>query len=156
MKYLLGFDIGSSSIKTTLLEIISGKTVATAFSPSSEMPMQSLQPGFAEQDPDMWWNELMNAINKLHQQVSFNGDEVEGIGIAYQMHGLVCVDKEQNVLRDSIIWCDSRAVELGNKAFDAIGHAKSLQHLLNSPGNFSADILSWVKQNEPDLYEKID
>jgi|GEM_PF-3855484 len=96
MKYLLGFDIGSSSVKATLLEIASGKTVASAFSPSSEMPMQSPQPGFAEQDPEMWWNELVNAMNKLHQQASFNGDEVAAIGIAYQMHGLVCVDKDLN------------------------------------------------------------
>ncbi|HET6722523.1 MAG TPA: FGGY family carbohydrate kinase, partial [Chitinophagaceae bacterium] len=99
MKYLLGFDIGSSSVKTTLLEIGSGRAVASAFSPSSEMPMQSSQPGFAEQNPDMWWDELINAMNKLHQQVSFNGDEVEGIGIAYQMHGLVCVDKNLKPLR---------------------------------------------------------
>ena len=99
MKYLLGFDIGSSSVKATLLEINSGKAVASAFSPSSEMPMQSSQPGFAEQDPEMWWTELVNAMDKLHQQASFNGDEVAGIGIAYQMHGLVCVNKNLKPLR---------------------------------------------------------
>src|SRR5687767_12909369 len=130
MKYLLGFDIGSSSVKTTLLEISSGKAVASAFSPSPEMPMQSSQPGFAEQDPDMWWNELMNAMNKLHQQVSFNGDEVEGIGIAYQMHGLVCVDKNLKPLRPSIIWCDSRAVDIGDKAFEELGEKYCLKNFL--------------------------
>ena len=155
MKYLLGFDIGSSSVKATLLEINSGKTVASAFSPSSEMPMQSPQPGFAEQDPEMWWRELVNAMNKLHQQVSFNGDEVAAIGIAYQMHGLVCVNKDLKPLRHSIIWCDSRAVEIGDKAFEELGERYCLKNFLNSPGNFTASKLRWVKKNEPDVYKKI-
>ena len=155
MKYLLGFDIGSSSVKATLLEINSGKTVASAFSPSSEMPMQSPQPGFAEQDPEMWWKELVNAINKVHQQISFTGEEVAAIGVAYQMHGLVCVDKDLKPLRPSIIWCDSRAVEIGDKAFEELGEKYCLKNFLNSPGNFTASKLRWVKKNEPDIYKKI-
>ena len=155
MKYLLGFDIGSSSVKATLLEIASGKTIASAFSPSSEMPMQSPQPGFAEQDPEMWWRELVNAMNKVHQQVSFTGDEVAAIGIAYQMHGLVCVDKDLKPLRPSIIWCDSRAVKIGDKAFEELGEKYCLKNFLNSPGNFTASKLRWVKKNEPDIYKNI-
>jgi len=155
MKYLLGFDIGSSSVKATLLEIASGKTIASAFSPSLEMPMQSPQPGFAEQDPEMWWRELVNAMNKVHQQVSFTGDEVAAIGIAYQMHGLVCVDKDLKPLRPSIIWCDSRAVKIGDKAFDELGEKYCLKNFLNSPGNFTASKLRWVKKNEPDVYKNI-
>lgn len=155
MKYLLGFDIGSSSVKATLLEINSGKTVASAFSPSSEMPMQSSQPGFAEQDPEMWWRELVNAMNKVHQQVSFTGDEVAAIGIAYQMHGLVCVGKDLKPLRPSIIWCDSRAVKIGDKAFEELGEKYCLKNFLNSPGNFTASKLKWVKKNEPDIYKNI-
>jgi len=155
MKHLLGFDIGSSSVKATLLEIASGKTIASAFSPSLEMPMQSPQPGFAEQDPEMWWRELVNAMNKVHQQVSFTGDEVAAIGIAYQMHGLVCVDKDLKPLRPSIIWCDSRAVKIGDKAFDELGEKYCLKNFLNSPGNFTASKLRWVKKNEPDVYKNI-
>jgi xylulokinase len=155
MKYLIGFDIGSSSVKAALLDINSGKTVAAAFSPSSEMAMESPQPGFAEQDPEMWWRELVNAMNKLHQQVSFNGDEVAGIGIAYQMHGLVCVDKDLKPLRPSIIWCDSRAVKIGDKAFRELGEKYCLKNFLNSPGNFTASKLRWVKKNEPELFDKI-
>ena len=155
MKYLLGFDIGSSSVKATLLEINSGKTAASAFSPESEMPMRSSQTGFAEQSPDMWWKELVNAVNKLHQQTSFNGDEVAAIGIAYQMHGLVCVDKDLKPLRNSIIWCDSRAVKIGDKAFEELGEKYCLKNFLNSPGNFTASKLRWVKKNEPDIYENI-
>ncbi len=155
MKYLIGFDIGSSSVKATLLEINSGKSVASAFSPESEMPMRSSQTGFAEQDPDMWWKELVNAVNKLHQQATFNGDEVAAIGIAYQMHGLVCVDKDLKPLRRSIIWCDSRAVKIGDKAFEELGEKYCLKNFLNSPGNFTASKLKWVKKNEPDIYENI-
>ena len=155
MKYLLGFDIGSSSIKATLLEIDSGGAVASAFSPSSEMPMQSPHAGFAEQDPDTWWSELVNAVNKLHQHVSFTGDEVAAIGIAYQMHGLVCVDKNLKPLRPSIIWCDSRAVKTGDKAFEELGEKYCLKNFLNSPGNFTASKLRWVKKNEPEVYKNI-
>jgi xylulokinase len=155
MKYLLGFDIGSSSIKATLLEINSGKIAASAFSPSSEMPMQSPEAGFAEQDPDMWWNELVNAMNKLRQQISLNADEVAAIGIAYQMHGLVCVDKNLKPLRPSIIWCDSRAVRIGDRAFEDLGEKYCLKNFLNSPGNFTASKLRWVKKNEPEIYKKI-
>ena len=155
MKYLLGFDIGSSSVKASLLEIATGKIGASAFSPSSEMPMQSPQPGFAEQDPEMWWKELVNAVNKLHQQTSFGGEDVAAIGIAYQMHGLVCVDTDLRPLRPSIIWCDSRAVKIGDHAFKDLGEKYCLKNFLNSPGNFTASKLRWVRKFEPEHYESI-
>lgn len=155
MKYLLGFDIGSSSVKVALIEIANGKIAATAFSPSSEMPIAAPKTGFAEQDPDRWWQELQHALQKVRQQVAFQGDEVAAIGISYQMHGLVCVDKAGKPLRPSIIWCDGRAVGYGNAAFEALGEDFSLSNFLNSPGNFTASKLKWVKENEPDLYKKI-
>src|SRR5262245_25964576 len=154
-KYLLGFDIGSSSVKAALLEISTGKTAASAFSPSNEMPISSPQAGFAEQEPEMWWKELLNAVGKLQQQVSYGKDEVAAIGISYQMHGLVCVDKNLNSLRPSIIWCDSRAVDIGNKAMSELGEQFCLENFLNSPGNFTASKLKWVKENEPAIYQKI-
>ena len=155
MKYLLGYDIGSSSIKVALIEAATGKALGSAFSPSMEMKIASPQPGFAEQDPDNWWKELQNATEKLRRQFSFKPDEILAIGISYQMHGLVCIDKDLRPLRDAIIWCDSRAVEIGNKAFKEIGEEYCLKHLLNSPGNFTASKLKWVQQNQPDLYRKI-
>ncbi|WP_211345689.1 xylulokinase [Paraflavitalea soli] len=155
MKYLLGFDIGSSSVKAALIEIANGKLAATAFSPAEEMPIDAPKAGFAEQDPDRWWKELQHALQKLRQQVAFQGDEVAAIGISYQMHGLVCVDKAGKPLRPSIIWCDGRAVTYGNKAFEALGEDFSLSNFLNSPGNFTASKLKWVKENEPDTYKKI-
>jgi len=155
-KYLLGIDIGSSSIKTALVDIDTGVPAASAFSPAAEMEMISDRPGFAEQDPDQWWQELVNSIALLRKQVPFSGADIAAIGISYQMHGLVCLDKNQRPVRHTIIWCDSRAVEIGNRAFHSLGEAYCLGHFLNSPGNFTASKLKWVKDNEPSVYEKID
>lgn len=155
MKYTIGYDLGSSSVKAALLDIETGKCLATAVSPAQEMPMQAPVAGWAEQDPELWWQEVQNATHMLQRKFPFDITLVAGIGIAYQMHGLVCVDKEQRVLRPSIIWCDSRAVEIGNEAFESLGHNWSLQYLLNSPGNFTASKLRWVQQYEPQIYERI-
>jgi xylulokinase len=154
-KYLLGIDIGSSSVKTALLDIDSGEPAASAFSPANEMPMISTQPGFAEQDPEVWWNELINSLALLRKDHPFKGEDIEAIGISYQMHGLVCLDKNNQPVRNSIIWCDSRAVEIGNKAFKSLGESYCLSNLLNSPGNFTASKLKWVKDNEPQVYERV-
>jgi xylulokinase len=153
---LLGIDIGTSSIKVSIVDAQTQNCVATVQYPDSETGITSLQKGWAEQSPEMWWENVQQAILKAHATKKYNPADIKAIGIAYQMHGLVCVDKEQRVLRDSIIWCDSRAVEIGNRAFDAIGHERSLQHLLNSPGNFTAAKLAWVKENEPATFALID
>ena len=153
---LLGIDVGTSSIKVAIVDAHSQQCITTAQYPEAETPITSLQKGWAEQDPEIWWENVQLAILKAHATNEYNPADIGAIGIAYQMHGLVCVDKNKQVLRDSIIWCDSRAVEIGNKAFDAIGHEKSLQHLLNSPGNFTASKLAWVKENEPERYALID
>lgn len=155
MQYLIGYDIGSSSVKAALLDAGTGKCLATAVSPDREMPMQAPRAGWAEQDPELWWQEVQHATALLRKQHAFNGNAVAGIGIAYQMHGLVCVDEAQRVLRPSIIWCDSRAVETGDEAFAKLGHSWCLQHLLNSPGNFTASKLRWVQQHEPGTYKRI-
>ncbi|WP_316786701.1 xylulokinase [Pedobacter frigiditerrae] len=154
--YLLGIDVGTSSIKVAVVDIQTQKSVATVQYPEEETAIKSIQPGWAEQSPMDWWHNAQQAILKVNALDLFDPKSIKAIGIAYQMHGLVAVDKEQEVLRDSIIWCDSRAVALGEKAFDAIGHEKSLENLLNSPGNFTASKLAWVKNNEPAIYEKID
>jgi xylulokinase len=153
---LLGIDIGTSSIKVSVVDAASQKAIASAHYPETETGIIALKPGWAEQSPDMWWEHVQLAILKLHAQRKYDPADIGAIGIAYQMHGLVCVDKKQQVLRNSIIWCDSRAVDLGNKAFDEIGKDKCLLHLLNSPGNFTASKLAWVKQNEPAIYDQID
>ena len=154
--YLLGYDIGSSSVKASLVDAQSGKCVATAFYPKHEATIISRQPGWAEQDPFIWMGHVKMATDDVLQQMAgLNPKDIKAIGISYQMHGLVCVDKEMNVLRPSIIWCDSRAVPYGQKAFQALGEKWCLEHLLNSPGNFTAAKLAWVKENEPDLYKRI-
>lgn len=154
MKYLLGYDLGSSSVKAALLEADSGRPLASAFSPASEMRIHSPHPGFAEQDPGQWWQELILATRLLHKKFPFDKHEIGAIGISYQMHGLVCIDKNARPLRPAIIWCDSRAVKYGSEAFDQLGHAFCLEHFLNSPGNFTASKLKWVKENEPEIYTK--
>lgn len=156
MKYLLGYDIGSSSVKAALLEIETGNCVASAFSPENEMDIHAPAPGFAEQDPERWWKELAHATHLLQQKYTFDGNEVAAIGISYQMHGLVCLDKEGNVLRPAIIWCDSRAVSIGVAAEKKLGNDYVQHHLLNAPGNFTASKLKWVKDNEPEIYKRID
>jgi xylulokinase len=153
--YLLGYDIGSSSIKASLIEIGTGRTAASATSPQTEMEISSRKPGWAEQQPDQWWEHVKLATAALRAEKGIDLREVKAIGISYQMHGLVMVDDRKRVLAPSIIWCDSRAVKTGQKAFEAIGSKKCLRYLLNSPGNFTASKLKWVKDNTPDVYKKI-
>lgn len=154
-QYLLGFDVGSSSVKASLVDIESGQCAATAFYPEHEAPIKAVKAGWAEQDPQMWWDNAKLSLKKIMAEAGAKGEQVKAIGISYQMHGLVCVDKNQEVLRDAIIWCDSRAVPYGERAFNNLGADKCLGHLLNSPGNFTAAKLAWVKENEPALYDKI-
>lgn len=154
-QFLLGLDIGSSSVKASLVDTDSGTTIASAQSPSEEMAMAAPFPGWAEQEPDLWWEHARKSIQSCLSKAGGKSDSVAAIGISYQMHGLVIVDKNLKSLRPSIIWCDSRAVEIGNKAQQALGQEYCLSHLLNSPGNFTASKLKWVQDNEPAIYEKI-
>ena len=153
--YLLGYDIGSSSVKASLVNAETGKCIASSFYPKTEAKIIAVHPGWAEQEPQMWWENLKLATQAVLFESKINATDIKAIGISYQMHGLVCVDKEQNVLRPSIIWCDSRAVPYGQKAFESLGEKYCLSHLLNSPGNFTASKLAWIKENEPELFAKI-
>ena len=152
---LLGIDLGSSSVKASVIDGDSGKCLVTAFSPNDEMKIIALKPGWAEQDPEIWWTNLKVAINECTKKLGKQKDKIGAIGISYQMHGLVTVDKNNKVLRNSIIWCDSRAVVFGEKALASLGNDFCYSHLLNSPGNFTASKLAWVKQNEPEVFSKI-
>ncbi|HEY8783387.1 MAG TPA: FGGY family carbohydrate kinase [Mucilaginibacter sp.] len=152
---LLGIDIGTSSVKVSVVDAETQKVIASAQYPDEESPIVVLQPGWAEQSPDMWWEQTQKAIELCNKAALYDPNNIAAIGIAYQMHGLVLVDKDQQVLRNSIIWCDSRAVEIGDKAFETIGEEHCLSHLLNSPGNFTASKLAWVKENEPAIYSRI-
>ncbi|MES1220218.1 MAG: FGGY family carbohydrate kinase [Bacteroidota bacterium] len=152
----LGIDLGTSSIKVSVVDADTQQCVCSVQYPETETPIISKKSGWAEQSPDEWWHNVQQAILKANASKKYNPQDIAAIGIAYQMHGLVIVDKQQKVLRDSIIWCDSRAVSIGDKAFDKIGSDKSLSHLLNSPGNFTASKLAWVKENEPTIYAQVD
>lgn len=151
--YSLGIDIGSSSVKISLLDIASGRCVASSTNPKSEAPIKAVMPGWAEQAPSMWWDFICAGIDELRS--GYDLSKVDCIGVTYQMHGLVAVDKDIKPVRDSIIWCDSRAVGIGAEALENIGYERCMEHLLNSPGNFTASKLAWVKRNEPELYSRI-
>jgi len=151
----LGYDVGSSSIKAAIIEIETGKLLANQFYPKEEMKIDSPKPGWAEQNPETWWDYIKILTKEILKENRIDGAAIESIGISYQMHGLVLVDNNKNVIRPSIIWCDSRAVDIGNKAFKKIGNEKCLKNMLNSPGNFTASKLRWVKENEPAKFKKI-
>lgn len=153
--YFLGFDIGSSSVKVSLVEALTGNCLSSAFYPKQEMPIIAKRIGWAEQEPEQWWSNLKMALAEVIASSAVDAKAIKAIGISYQMHGLVVVDKNKNVLRPAIIWCDSRATTIGQQAFDAIGPEHCLSHLLNSPGNFTASKLRWIRENEPEVYDKI-
>lgn len=151
----LGIDLGSSSVKVSLVDGESGAVLAKSFAPESEAPIIAVRNGWAEQNPDDWWSYLKEALQSALSSPKISANDIQAIGITYQMHGLVLVDKDLQVLRPSIIWCDSRAVPYGGKAFETLGHDYCLRHLLNSPGNFTVAKLAWVKEHEPDIFGRV-
>ena len=153
--YLLGYDIGSSSVNAALVDATTGVCVASDFYPKTEAPIKALRQGWAEQNPESWWTYLKEATASILAKSKVNPSDIKAIGISYQMHGLVLLDKDDKVIRDALIWCDSRGVPYGEKAFNDLGAEKTLSHLLNSPGNFTASKLQWVKQEEPESFDKI-
>lgn len=153
--YYIGYDIGSSSVKAAIVEAETGKKIIVLNEPQNEMEIVSLHADWAEQDPEMWWKYICKATKRAIREANIDASKIVGVGISYQMHGLVIVDQAGKALRNSIIWCDSRAVEIGNQAYAEIGQEKCMEHLLNSPGNFTASKLKWVKENEPEVYNKI-
>ena len=155
MKYTIGYDIGSSSVKIALVEADTNKSIAVVTEPQDEMPIQAEKAHWAEQNPQMWWDHLCTGTQRILKENSLHSSQILAVGISYQMHGLVVLDKHKELLRDSIIWCDSRAVNIGEKAAEEIGEAKFGAHLFNAPGNFTASKLKWVKENEPELYSKV-
>lgn len=155
MKYTLGIDLGSSSIKVAIINVKDGIAVASSKYPETEMEIQAPQPSWAEQSPDFWWSCTLKAIEQACNKSKIESNQIGAIGISYQMHGLVTIDLEGKVNRPSIIWCDSRATDIGSKASQQLTKSERAS-LLNSYGNFTASKLAWVKENEPELYEAID
>lgn len=153
--FYLGLDLGSSSIKAALINAKTHNNIGIVQYPEVEMAIMSTEPNWAEQFPNIWWKNTKEVLELLYKKTGVPLSEIEGVGISYQMHGLVLVDEHQEALRPSIIWCDSRAVDIGNRLFEQFGRERSQEHLLNSPGNFTFSKLVWVKENEPEIFSKI-
>ena len=153
--YYIGFDIGSSSVKVAIVDAFSGKKIITVHEPENEMKIKSVDPNWAEQDPNTWWKHTCEATKRAISESGVDASKITGIGISYQMHGLVVVNSQGEPLRDAIIWCDSRAIEIGNKAFEELGNDTCISHFLNSPGNFTASKLKWVFDNEKETAAQI-
>jgi len=153
--YYIGYDLGSSSVKVAIVNAQTGQKIISLNEPKNEMEITAIHADWAEQNPDIWWQHVCTATKRAISEANIDATKITGIGISYQMHGLVVVDKQGKPLRNSIIWCDSRAVQIGEDAFTSIGEEKCANSLLNSPGNFTASKLKWVKDNEPDVYANI-
>lgn len=152
--YFLGIDLGSSSIKLSVLDGEKGLTLCSVKVPENEMEIEAPKFGWAEQDPIKWWEYVKQGFRLLKEKNNIDLKKIKGIGIAYQMHGLVLTDDKLNPVRPSIIWCDSRAVGIGNKVYEALGAEVCQSQILGSPGNFTASKLKWVKDNEPEVFKK--
>ncbi|MCD4735285.1 MAG: carbohydrate kinase [Bacteroidales bacterium] len=151
----LGLDIGSSSIKASLFDAGEGVSLGWVNYPEKEMEILAPKNGWAEQDPEVWFEHVISAILLLKEECVTSLKDVKAIGISYQMHGLVILDTSGSPIRNAIIWCDSRAVDIGNKAFENIGRDFCVNNLLNSPGNFTASKLNWIQKFEPENYTRI-
>ena len=154
-KYFIGYDLGSSSVKVAIVDSTTGENILSIHEPKGEMSIISQHANWAEQNPDDWWDFICTATRRALIKSNIRSSDIKAIGISYQMHGLVVVDKAKKPLRNSIIWCDSRAVSIGEKAFQDLTPKICINKLLNSPANFTASKLKWIKDNEPEVFEKV-
>lgn len=151
MGYLLGVDVGTSSTKTVLFTL-SGDIVASA---DEEYPLYQPQNGYAEQDPDDWWKATVNTIKSVMEKSRVPKESVLGIGLSGQMHGLVMLDGDGRVLRSSIIWCDQRTAKECEEITELVGKTRLMEITANPAlTGFTASKILWVRNNQPDLYEK--
>ena len=151
MKYLLGIDIGTSGTKTVLFDT-EGNAAASA---TYEYPLYQEHNGWAEQEPLDWWNAVKNGINDVIQSSGVSSADIKGIGLSGQMHGLVMLDQDGNVLRRSIIWCDQRTSEEVEDMNRIIGEKKLIEIAANpAMTGFTAAKILWVKKHEPELYQQ--
>lgn len=151
MSYLMGIDIGTTSARAIIIDE-EGKLLGAGV---YEYPLYHPQPLWAEQDPQDWWEGTKKSIGKALKEADVKPQEIGGIGLSGQMHGLVLLDENYEVLRRSILWCDQRTV----KQCEYIMR-KSRQTLVKSTCNpaltgFTLPKVIWVRQEEPKIYDKI-
>ena len=151
MKAYIGIDLGTSGTKTVLFDR-EGNALASA---TIEYPLYQPQNGYAEQDPDDWWNAAAGTIKMVLEKSGVARADVKGIGISGQMHGLVMLDKDGKVIRRSIIWCDQRTAKECVEITEKVG-AKRLIEITANPAltGFTASKILWVRNNEPENYAR--
>lgn len=151
MAYLLGIDVGTSGTKTVIFDEVGNTVVSAVY----EYPLYQPNIGWAEQEPGDWWNATVLGIRKVLFDSGIKADDISGIGLSGQMHGLVMLDKDNNVLRRSIIWCDQRSTKECEQVTSIIG-AKRLREITANPAltGFTASKIMWVKNNEPEIFER--
>ncbi|SHF27510.1 xylulokinase [Caldanaerobius fijiensis DSM 17918] len=152
MGYLVGIDIGTSGTKTVLFDV-NGNTIA-----SSTVEYDMFQPeiGWAEQDPEDWWRATCQSLNNVIKKSGIKPEDIKGVGLSGQMHGAVLLDKEGNVLRSAIIWCDQRSSDECDEITDIIGYDRLIEIAANPAlTGFTAPKVMWVKKHQPEIFEKI-
>ncbi|MFA7672464.1 MAG: xylulokinase [Clostridia bacterium] len=151
MGYLLGIDIGTSATKTVLFSI-KGEAIASA---SYEYPLYQPYPGWAEQDPKDWWDAVCETCKEVIKKTGIDNKLIKGIGLSGQMHGLVMLDKHDNLLGRSIIWCDQRTEKQAAEIEDRITRKRLIEITANPAiTGFTAAKIMWVKENLPEIYAK--
>lgn len=151
MKYLIGIDIGTSATKTVLFD----ENCQVIQSASHEYPLYQPQNGWAEQEPMDWYQAVVMTIREVIFESGVDSDDIKGIGLSGQMHGLVMLDEKNEVIRPSIIWCDQRTAKECDEITKKVG-AKRLIDITANPAltGFTASKILWVRNHEPENYHR--
>ncbi|MBM3212028.1 xylulokinase, partial [Candidatus Poribacteria bacterium] len=151
MKYLIGIDVGTTGTKTILIDE-NGTLIASSL---VEYPLYTPKPKWAEQDPEDWWRGTVESIKGVISQGKIDSQDICGLGLSGQMHGLVLIDKEYKVLRPAILWCDVRTTEQCQYITEKVGKGLLVKSTCNPAlEGFTAPKVIWVRDNEPKIYEK--
>ena len=152
MSYMMGIDVGTTGTRAVIVRP-DGHVVGAAT--GDHQPMRMLRPGWAEQDPEDWWQAALVAIRRALSEARLKGSEVAAVGFTGQMHGVVLLDKALTVLRPALIWCDQRSQPQCEWITQKTGRERLIQYVSNPAlTGFSAPKLLWVRDNEPQVFER--
>ncbi|MFC5588901.1 xylulokinase [Sporosarcina soli] len=152
MKYVIGIDLGTSAVKVLLVNQLGDvcQEIKKAY------PLIQEKSGYSEQDPEQWVQKTAEALSELVEQFEGNPQDIEGISYSGQMHGLVLMDQEQKLLRNAILWNDTRTTEQCQRIYEVVGRDKLLS-ITKNPAleGFTLPKLLWVQENEPEIFKQV-